>query len=445
MNLAEYQKKLGARFTRPPICVAASDKVGARALPHKCPECGNTFMARPRVMLKHRTLGTCIDCVPVKADVTEQDFLENLRRAVEVTTCLSYKQYTTRGRFGCLLCGEEWTDRPQDMLFGTPHNCKGSRKNNLKYAGPRTVHHSLANTVFTVYANEVVGLRYLASKNAISKIKTALTHTIDPVAYTYKGERIFWPAMQVSSTVYLVVDAHTLIEMLSEFKARARGCKGEKKVLSLLVRKGAGSVVELPRDWDRLSAPEIERQIERLYRPSLRVLGLDPGTTNFGWSVIEVSDRLGVKVLGVGLVKNTIKGLTGNLEQDYRAFKDEIYSLLMEQRPNVIVAERFMSRGMKGTTIEAVNIMIGGLMSISQEEGPDDTRLVTAAQWKNELNKVVNLETVYQTCKPLTAHECDSMMIALYRASLVFGHLPFEKMSQKVVNSIAKQVKALRS
>lgn len=147
----------------------------------------------------------------------------------------------------------------------------------------------------------------------------------------------------------------------------------------------------------------------------ITILGCDPGTANFAFSVtrVKIKEPFRYKILETGMIHNTVRDLTGLLNDQKEAFKSELNALIDKYGVNIIVAERFMNRGRNGNTGELVSFMLG-LMS----EIPDThLTLITAAQWKNAFNRVQDLKALYKESS-LVAHRIDATCISIYGASM---------------------------
>lgn len=157
-----------------------------------------------------------------------------------------------------------------------------------------------------------------------------------------------------------------------------------------------------------------------------RILGLDPGVTNHAWAILEYDlQPFRYKILAHGMVINTIKDLKGSeYDKGCAAYRRELRKVMKNFGADHSIAERFQSRGLKGTTVECVSIMLGVLSSVSKEN-----LLITASQWKNELNKITSLDLLYEEacCVP---HQLDASLIALYGACKMNELKPFIKFNK---------------
>lgn len=184
---------------------------------------------------------------------------------------------------------------------------------------------------------------------------------------------------------------------------------------------------------------------------------MDAGTANCGYSVIAISKKNNLRLLDIGQITSTFRNLTEEtvykkptkaqrtaaakrgekltkdklpsfppFAQSFPSFYNAIDGIFKEYPLNSVIAERFQTRGHGGPLIEMVGIQLGTLKTISHQRNVT-ARLVIASQWKNRINKLSNLEDIYDYAKQfgLTPHECDSMGMTLFHAE-VLGILPLE-------------------
>lgn len=149
----------------------------------------------------------------------------------------------------------------------------------------------------------------------------------------------------------------------------------------------------------------------------ITVLAFDPGTANMGVAVVKTNGKKFV-VCEHTKIAHTIKDLKGpQVMENIAAFKREVRRFIRKYKPTHIVAERFQSRGLKGVTIEAVSMMLGVLTQL----GIKNVQFITAAQWKNQWNKIYSLDNFYVQCRPIEPHQVDAVNIGLYAANLFLG------------------------
>lgn len=148
------------------------------------------------------------------------------------------------------------------------------------------------------------------------------------------------------------------------------------------------------------------------------ILGLDPGSSNFGWSVVrvKVGKTFHYKVLANGKIEKTLHSLKDDVLTDINVFKAEIRKILRTYKPTHLIAERFMTRGIKGATIEYISVMLGVLTQM----GIKNIRFITAAQWKNRWNRHYRLDDFYKRVG-IEDHQVDATNIALYGAAIWHG------------------------
>lgn len=200
----------------------------------------------------------------------------------------------------------------------------------------------------------------------------------------------------------------------------------------------------------------------------MQILGNDPGTASFGYTVLDATKR-DFKILEIGMIESTIRNLTEEraykkptkaekakaekqgirltknnmpffvpLTEGFPIYYNCVNQLIEDYKLSWYVAERFQTRGIGGPTIEMVSMM-NGITATLCHSNNIKFRYVVASQWKNEINKIGDLEAIYDYAKQfgLTPHECDSTGIALYQLHKL-DYLPLQISLQKWRQSITK-------
>lgn len=152
----------------------------------------------------------------------------------------------------------------------------------------------------------------------------------------------------------------------------------------------------------------------------------DPGTKNYGYSLVKVcfGKKLKVEVLETGISPAAVYDLKTNDKTTPKLRVSEFLKWVKKYKRkykfDYIVAERFMTRGgsSMGTTIECVGIMCGAMIATM-----DNVQLVTAAQWKNIVNRTVDLKALYKNKEYYLGepHELDATLMAIYKAGQLLG------------------------
>lgn len=146
------------------------------------------------------------------------------------------------------------------------------------------------------------------------------------------------------------------------------------------------------------------------------VLSMDPGSSNMGIAVTEYSyDHQSARVLCNAIMKSPVKGIAKDLRKSRDRFLEELHLWIDLYKPDAMIIERYMSRGIRGSTGEEINIMIGAAIT---EFKDIPTLLVSAATWKNDFrrqfpNDQDNLKRLYKVCKT-TPHQLDAVLQGLY-------------------------------
>ena len=99
------------------------------------------------------------------------------------------------------------------------------------------------------------------------------------------------------------------------------------------------------------------------YSKGLRVLSFDPGTVNMGVSCVELRNGR-LHVLCSAVLNYPIHDIP-LLSQQRLDFINEVQAWITCFKPKGIVAERFQSRGLRGSTVECVSMMLGMLSMLN--------------------------------------------------------------------------------
>jgi hypothetical protein len=150
---------------------------------------------------------------------------------------------------------------------------------------------------------------------------------------------------------------------------------------------------------------------------NLTILGLDPGTRNFALFVgkVRVKNDSITKITPIEslMLKHTISDFRF-LEAELKAFRKEIGRQLERHKPDIVVIERFQSRGNLGGLLEYANVMLGAVATLTQRYCPEARIcIITAAAWKNKINRVRKLDELYRFGKLIGPHRIDAAMLAL--------------------------------
>ncbi len=166
------------------------------------------------------------------------------------------------------------------------------------------------------------------------------------------------------------------------------------------------------------------------------VISADPGTKNFAFAVTEhqlVKGKLRSKIIATGMVEQTITTMGDGLLEEMRVFEQTLIAMREKYKPDHVFFERFQSRGLKGTTIECINVMLGIMVRTFRKEEP---KLLLASTWKNRINKRVDLKATYKDYKltskksPKTQHELDATLIGFYGVTRLLGMSDFENFTE---------------
>lgn len=167
----------------------------------------------------------------------------------------------------------------------------------------------------------------------------------------------------------------------------------------------------------------------------LRILAMDPGTSNYAAAIIQTKydgEKIRFKVEGTSMLDPQ------RLLSDMKAMRESLHTFVDYIRPmfdepfDAIIIERFQARGGKGPTIESVSCMIAAI-GMAFPETPI-MHCVTAGVWKNAYNLFGDLKETYEDhkdhCKDkrlphIAIHQLDACLMGLYMASKIYGTKPF--------------------
>lgn len=144
------------------------------------------------------------------------------------------------------------------------------------------------------------------------------------------------------------------------------------------------------------------------------ILGLDPGTRNFGWAVTRFTDK-GFEPLYAGKIVNPVVTMDDTVTQT-RTFLTEIEGIIAKYKPDYIVAERFLNRGrFNGATGEYVSFMLGVIaLYVLKGKRVKGFHIVHSGTWKTAYNRLSKVKGVldktyaYALCEP---HELDAYLL----------------------------------
>lgn len=151
------------------------------------------------------------------------------------------------------------------------------------------------------------------------------------------------------------------------------------------------------------------------------LLGLDPGSRNFGASIVSLQDGI-FKVERASVLKSPVNDLTIINEQSLN-FHNELDG--WQRKVSGIVAERFQSRGLKGATVECVSYMLGYTKAAFPTR---PLKLITAATWKVPLQRrfQVDLKEVYHEYRfDIVPHLLDATFIAIHGLESATGKVDY--------------------
>jgi len=145
-------------------------------------------------------------------------------------------------------------------------------------------------------------------------------------------------------------------------------------------------------------------------RDQVVILGMDPGSRNFGIALVGTSNGK-IKVYANAVLMRPVNDLVSfGMSSD--AFMKEIKAWIDLGNPKGVVAERFQTRGNGGPLIEQVSAMLG-LIRGRYPKLP--MKLTIASAWKNKFNRRFNmdLKEIYPTTR-VQPHQLDATLIGIF-------------------------------
>lgn len=172
----------------------------------------------------------------------------------------------------------------------------------------------------------------------------------------------------------------------------------------------------------------------------LRIFAHDPGSSNYGYAIVEgrlVDDQVKFRVVTNGLCPYPIHDLKDHKTRRSQRtdYLEWVRGMCRTYQPNGIFGERYMTRGIKGPTVECVNMMLGLLQSM---ELPD--AYIPAAVWKNAVTRQgIELKDEYKLCRT-APHQLDATLIGVYALHQALNVKDFGSMTQKRFHKLVDQI-----
>lgn len=172
----------------------------------------------------------------------------------------------------------------------------------------------------------------------------------------------------------------------------------------------------------------------------LRIFAHDPGSRNYGYAIVEgtlVRGNVKFRILENGLCPCPMNNLKDHKirQKQAAAYLGWVQKLVKEYRIRGMFAERYMTRGIKGPTIESVNMMLGLMQSFLIRD-----RYIPAAVWKNAVGRQgIDLKQEYKYCKT-APHQLDATLIGVWGLHQAFNVKDFGNMTQRSFNNLLNEV-----
>lgn len=171
----------------------------------------------------------------------------------------------------------------------------------------------------------------------------------------------------------------------------------------------------------------------------------DFGSANYGYAITKVKiegQKVLFRIIENGLCPSTIRDLSSTKQRQVQrdSFISWLSGIRDQHQPDVLAGERYMTRGIKGPTIESVNIMIGAVEN-SPVFWPQMIKVIPAATWKNAVKRAgIDLKAEYKRVR-VTPHQLDAVLIGLYIGFRGYGRKDFGDVDLPAIwDSILDQV-----
>lgn len=399
---AAYIGQLSKRFGSNLLLDAYQGR--SKAVRHKCVSCDVKFNRSPRVMLSGD--GKCQAC-RYAGGQQQAEWIEKVQKKFD--RVLPIRIEAKGRRYLCKVCGKQFVAAHNWAAATKFDSCPKCKAPPAKYRSGRLPSNCIRGKV-------------RAAQN-----KDFITFTTDKIV------RHYVPSAVVGNVPICAVSVRKLYSEWDKFVSLAKA--GKKKKLRVFVVKGRNAH-ELPDGWFKMGFDWVAGIIRRVERPKMTILSLDPGTSNCAWACIDVEYGKIPVVRGSGKILNTVKSMVGSEHRmQVLSFINEIESLGQEFTTTAWAAERFMYRmGLNGTTMEAVNAMIGAFMVRTKEP----TVVFPASQWKNAFNSKFNLEQVYASTNQ-EPHIIDAMLIGVYASTLYYSQSHYQ-FNRATLNKLLKAI-----
>lgn len=421
----------------------------------KCTECGNECRSNFYEKLKAK-IG-CRGCATTKTHQwTHAQFVEAFQSSDRATTIKlvgTYKGSQKPLAVECLSCGHNWNTTANRLLYSAAGCPECAKYSTVRYDFQEV---KLGKRLVRVQGYEPTALKWLIGKGVKPEsIKVFSERQVPEIPYAHRRKkRTYRPDFLVGKRIIEVKSVWTLLDQLEVNKAKALACADAGFEHRMLVVH-EGRTVKLPPEWVKKNAAWIEQWCRARLSKPLTILALDPGSSNFGWSVLKAESPTKIRVVATGMIVNRIKELKIAATAQLAPFIEELEQLIEDFNVNAVAIERYMTRGIGGTTIELVNVMIGAVLLKTALGKSSTARMlrrsrrkflaIPASQWKNELNRNGSLEAFYAMAPTCTPHQMDSIGIGVYAAHHWFGHKPFQdfkKIQKGLAQDATKQNQA---
>ena len=424
----------------------------SKSVSYSCNVCGNRWN-NVNCFLILKSKHGCPKCADYKSGQLHRlgkDRLLEIQKLAEVKFLEKYENSDTPIKVKCVKCNRIWKPLIGNLVRSGPCRCdknvSGKATEFITHSGFLFKYAKLGNRTVTVQGSEHLALEYLVETKKISpkRIRVSSEGGVPIINYKYaKITHRYYPDILIDdNTIVEVKSPYTLFKTLQVNKRKAKACIDQGYEFILLVSVN-DKIIKMPKSWFTECASMLQGIILQKTIRCANILSIDPGTTNAAWSILRMSrSEKGSKILRVvasGKILTPIIDTIGEDTEPLKRFIEEMDFLINSNNINIISIERFVSRGLKGKTIELVNRMIGIIHGIAIDS--DKPRLffdIMPAHWKNEWNKYSSLEEFYKKVN-CVVHQVDAVGIGLYAGYKILGYKPFYDIKDRE-QKLAKEI-----
>lgn len=173
-------------------------------------------------------------------------------------------------------------------------------------------------------------------------------------------------------------------------------------------------------------------------KKQITILASDPGKTNHAIAALKASCANGilkVEIVAVKMMWNRVEDFKQPLYPQIATYLKEVTDFQKQHlgaKPDVMIIERFMGRGLRGGLAEYVTLMLGAQVNYYGPLVSDDRlHVIGASLWKTAANRVFDLKALYATPK-LSPHMLDAVLMGMWAAAKYYNVPTFKNLRSRL-------------